>query len=710
MASIADLIVNLSADSASFRDGMNQANQSLEALKQKTSDTGGALQSLQTAFEGFITVETIRRVADFGAALVESAAQIGHLSEALGINAGTYQALAYAAQQAGVPADAFAGIMEKLSKNLEMVATQASSPAKVFADLGLSATNADGSVRSAADSLEDLAKNKIFLAENATTQLGQVMTITGARMGDATLVVNALKSGTLDLVEAQKKAQAEGAAYSEQTIADAEDLETRVSAAWQKIKVSIGTAFVYATEHPLDFLSNPMAGMESSSPDSPEGAQKQGGASSDWKPPGPPVVDPTQAKQLQSFQETYQKLLQTEQEDADYQAKLRAAYQQGAAAVEQVAAAHAADKAQLELLEAAQRDHVTATQAEINAVRDAAAANALNTKAAAEQKQIEDALTASQNKYSDQVTAVMTETDGLTEKQNKLADVLGVLEQQLVAGDISWDEYVQRAKAAQQVIDNIGANQGDSQFAKGLSSDLDTAIGKMTDFSAMMEEKQKTKGKDSIFAQLTQDANDFTASLEKLLLKLLIINPLLNTLGLGDQGSGKQLPTLFGNSGGGGTAAASPFSAIGTEAISGGKSALSFLSGLFGGTSAPTAGVDADSMTGATLNSELTDALSGGAFGSLGAFAGGGDFTVGGSGGTDSTPVAFMATPGERVSIMSEVANRGRLPGGNSGSRGGDIHLTQNISGVHSDTFRATKHQIMGDAVHAISTARRYSK
>ena len=402
--------------------------------------------------------------------------------------------------------------------------------------------------------------------------------------------------------------------------------------------------------------------------------------------------------------------MQTEQEDADYQAKLRAAYQQGAAAVEQVAAAHAADKAQLELLEAAQRDHVTATQAEINAVRDAAAANALNTKAAAEQKQIEDALTASQNKYSDQVTAVMTETDGLTEKQNKLADVLGVLEQQLVAGDISWDEYVQRAKAAQQVIDNIGANQGDSQFAKGLSSDLDTAIGKMTDFSAMMEEKQKTKGKDSIFAQLTQDANDFTASLEKLLLKLLIINPLLNTLGLGDQGSGKQLPTLFGNSGGGGTAAASPFSAIGTEAISGGKSALSFLSGLFGGTSAPTAGVDADSMTGATLNSELTDALSGGAFGSLGAFAGGGDFTVGGSGGTDSTPVAFMATPGERVSIMSEVANRGRLPGGDSGSRGGDIHLTQNISGVHSDTFRATKHQIMGDAVHAISTARRYSK
>ena len=82
----------------------------------------------------------------------------------------------------------------------------------------------------------------------------------------------------------------------------------------------------------------------------------------------------------------------------------RVAYQQGAAAVAQVAAAHAADKAQLEFLEAAQRDHVTATQAEINAVREAAAANAINTKAAAEQKQVEDALTESQKKYSDQVT------------------------------------------------------------------------------------------------------------------------------------------------------------------------------------------------------------------------------------------------------------------------------------------------------------------
>ena len=682
MSKIADLVVSLSADIASFRSGMEEASDHLAAIRQQSSDTGGALQSLQQSFEGVVSVEALRRVADFGATLVESAAHIGHLSEALGISAGNYQALAYAAQQAGVPAEGFAGIMEKLSKNLEMMATQASSPAKVFADLGLSATNLDGSVRSAADTLQDLATNKIFLSENATQQLGQVMTITGARMGDATLIVNALKNGTLDLVGAQKKAQAEGAAYSDQTIADAEALETRVSAAWQKIKVSIGTAVVYAAAHPLDFLLNPMAGMESNAP---EGGPTQAAASAGRKPPGPAVVDPTRTTELQSFQETYTKLLQTEQEDADYQAKLRVAYQQGAAAVAQVEAAHAADRAQLELLEAAQRDHVTATQAEIVAVRDAAAANAMNTKAAAEQKQLDDALAQSQKKYADQVATVMNETDGLTDKQNKLADTLGILEAQYKSGAISLEDYAQRAAAAKQLIDSVGADKGIEEFTKGLSSDFSELIGKATDFSALIENKNKNP-KDTILAQLTQDANEFTASLEKLLLKLLIINPLLNELGLGDEGNGKQLPTLLGNSGGAGGSAGtnSPFSGVASSIEGGGKSVLGFLSGLFGGTTANVA-ADADSATGASLNSDIVDALTGSGLGGgmgdpfsaalgdgldepfdLPGFAEGGDFTVGGNGGTDTKRVSFLATPGERVSVMPEVGSRSH---GDSSSR-----------------------------------------
>ena len=53
-------------------------------------------------------------------------------------------------------------------------------------------------------------------------------------------------------------------------------------------------------------------------------------------------------------------------------------------------------------------------------------------------------------------------------------------------------------------------------------------------------------------------------------------------------------------------------------------------------------------------------------FGSYGKFATGGDFTVGGSGGTDSQLVSFMATPGERVSV--------RTPAQADGGGGGQVN------------------------------------
>ncbi len=55
-------------------------------------------------------------------------------------------------------------------------------------------------------------------------------------------------------------------------------------------------------------------------------------------------------------------------------------------------------------------------------------------------------------------------------------------------------------------------------------------------------------------------------------------------------------------------------------------------------------------------------------------FASGGSFTVGGSGGTDTSPVAFMATPGERVTV--ETPEQRSSGGGNGGGRGGQAPVT----------------------------------
>jgi hypothetical protein len=64
-------------------------------------------------------------------------------------------------------------------------------------------------------------------------------------------------------------------------------------------------------------------------------------------------------------------------------------------------------------------------------------------------------------------------------------------------------------------------------------------------------------------------------------------------------------------------------------------------------------------------------------------FAHGGGFTVPGGGGTDSTPVSFMATPGEKVSISTPGQN-----GGGEGG-GGSLVIHQNISTGVAQTVRA---------------------
>jgi hypothetical protein len=217
---------------------------------------------------------------------------------------------------------------------------------------------------------------------------------------------------------------------------------------------------------------------------------------------------------------------------------------------------------------------------------------------------------------------LITSADGLTPKEQTLADTEGLLWQAADRGIISTTQLQAKLQEMQQQFD--GADKGAKEFTSGLSSDLSSVIGKMTDFSSIMQEAGK-KGGQSVFQQLTQDANDFTKSLGELLLKLLII----------------------------------------------------------------------------------MDALS---FGAFPGFASGGDFDVTGTGGTDSKRVSFMATPGEHVSVMNEISSRSSAASNRAGGGGrGDVNISMPISGVHADSFRATKDQIMGDLIRGISASRRYA-
>ena len=548
MASIGELVISLRADIASFRSGMNEANSSLDTLKQHSSAAAEASKELARAMETIASVEVIRRLADFGAQLVESAAQLGHMTEALGINAETYQTLQYAARESGVSTDVFARSMETLTRNLELVSQGgAASAAKVMAQLGLSAKNADGSLRSAADVLQDLAKDKIFQAEDAGTKLAQVMILMGGRTGEAALIVNELNSKLANFSETAADAVARGQVLSEETIKGAEQMESKLTTIWTRMKNSFTTMVVTAYQHPfapgvspdqVRSLPSWLGGDKTPAP----GATGPGQSPA----PGPAVVDPTKAKQLTSFSEEYKKLLDQYQQDLDYQSRLRDAYQQGADAVRKLEVAHAGEEAAEKAIAAAQHDHVAISTQEIAAVYALAAADKQASQAASEQKELTAGLAKQEEEHRAKMQAVLEATDGLAQKNNELADTLGLLEEAYQRGIIpTLEEYRQRVQAAEQAAAGLGADKGMKEFASGLSSSLSSAVGKLTDFQAIITEASR-KGGQSFFQQMSKDAADFVAELEKLLLKLLIINPLLNALGLGNEGGGKQLPTLGG--------------------------------------------------------------------------------------------------------------------------------------------------------------------
>ena len=87
--------------------------------------------------------------------------------------------------------------------------------------------------------------------------------------------------------------------------------------------------------------------------------------------------------------------------------------------------------------------------------------------------------------------------------------------------------------------------------------------------------------------------------------------------------------------------------------------------------------------------------------GSLFGFARGGSFMVPGSGGTDSQPVGFMATPGEKVTVETKQQQQER--GGNN------YNVTFNVKAHDVNSFNASKPQMAVNLRQMIEQAGRYT-
>jgi hypothetical protein len=442
-----------------------------------------------------------------------------------------------------------------------------------------------------------------------------------------------------------------------------------------------------------------------------------------------PFVDPGQAKKTAELGTAYKELdLNLRQAIAD-QKLLLAAEQAGGNALSAAREQIAAEAAIRGIENDAIRLGTSLSQAQVDQLKKEAVSRAELTEAVKLQADANRALTEGAKQETDALSKTVTDADDLSPALRSIAEQAGLVTQAFNLGAISLDQYNAKIDALNKQLAQLQQTQGRQQN-KG-TEELAGAVGR--DASDFLGEITKLGQSPHPIEQLDKDFLNLADDIAKTIVKLAILNPLLNEL------SGSHLPTLWGGapapasaSAGAPTPIASPSGLLSSLNLAGPGGLLSnlanptalpsgvagptlpstgllseltgpggVLSGLFAGgpsaIAAPAASAALPGLaTGATA--AIAAPAAGAALPGLSAgtaalipellpflaFSGGGEFDVGGEGGTDTNPVLLHLTRGEHVAVTPAGGDRG------SGGYGGgsqDVHVHNYTA--HQATTRA---------------------
>ncbi|MDG1419189.1 MAG: tape measure protein [Maricaulis sp.] len=157
-----------------------------------------------------------------------------------------------------------------------------------------------------------------------------------------------------------------------------------------------------------------------------------------------------------------------------------------------------------------------------------------------------------------------------------------------------------------------------------------------------------------------------------------------------------------------GVAASLPIS---TGMISAGGTAALAISGAMTAAGATAAAAIATAMVAGGVTGAAGDAASSGAgsfFSSLMGFNSGASFKVGGAGGTDNNLVAFKASRGERVDVLTGAQQKLQNLANVSSQAGGEVHVYFNLgTGSDANSIRRARGEIASDIARAVQLAQR---
>lgn len=153
MATIGKLAVQITADTTGLNQGLNSAEKTVSAFSDRMDGLASSLKTIAP-----LAVSAGAAFAfNMARALADSADRLDELSQRIGVSVEDLTRLQWAAQMSGASAETLTMALQKLSLNMANSKDPANESAAAFKALGIDISDADGSMRSQLEVMNDVA-------------------------------------------------------------------------------------------------------------------------------------------------------------------------------------------------------------------------------------------------------------------------------------------------------------------------------------------------------------------------------------------------------------------------------------------------------------------------------------------------------------------------------------------------------------------------
>lgn len=232
----------LSLDSAAFSKGVKAAQGSMKGLRLSMRNVG---KGLQVAGAGLTAASVAVAAAVRGQ--INAADDMSKAAQKFGVPIETLSKLSHAADMSGVSFETLGTGLRKLSQNMADAAAGNKTAAALFDDIGVSAVNADGTLRSAEAVMQDIADVLSKMPDGAakTALAMDLFGKSGAEM------IPMLNGGSGALGEMMREAESLGIVFDAKTGKAAENFNdniSRIKGALEGLVVQLAVALVPTLE------------------------------------------------------------------------------------------------------------------------------------------------------------------------------------------------------------------------------------------------------------------------------------------------------------------------------------------------------------------------------------------------------------------------------------------------------------------------------